>query len=104
MLILIQTLEKVKTEENGPYNANQYFYIFKMALETKITKLMEGILYAMQKLVSYNFLDGNMEDNCIYVEEQKPQAMNGRLPRRLIDAIVESICSCVTERDNQVQL
>lgn len=30
--------------------------------------------------------------------------MNGRLKRRLIDSIVESICSCVSERDNQVQL
>lgn len=30
--------------------------------------------------------------------------MNGRLHRKLIDAIVESICNCVAERDNQVQL
>jgi hypothetical protein len=69
----------VKTEENGPYNANQYFYIFKMALETKITKLMEHILYMLQKLVSYEFLDGNQEDNCIYTEDSKPNPMNGRL-------------------------
>lgn len=99
-----EAIEKVKTEENGPHNANQYFYIFKMALETKITKLMEKILYSIQKLVSYEFLDGNMEDNCIYTEESKPNPSNGRLPRRLIDAVVESICACVTERDNQVQL
>jgi len=61
---------------------------------------MEHILYIIQKLVSYEFLDGNCEDNCIYTEESKPNQMNGRLQRRLIDAIVESICSCVTERDN----
>ena len=66
---------------------------------------MEHILYIVQKLISYEFLDGNCEDNCIYPEESRPASnMNGRLPRKLIDAIVESICDCVTERDNQVQL
>jgi hypothetical protein len=66
---------------------------------------MESLLYIIQKLISYEFLDGNCEDNCIYPEDQKPSSnMNGRLPRKLIDGIVESICNCVTERDNQVQL
>ena len=94
--------DKVRTEENGPFNANPYFYILKMALETKITKLMEHILYVIPKLVAYEYLDGNCEDNCIYAEDNKPSQMNGRLQRRLIDAVVESICACVTERDNQV--
>ena len=38
-------IEKVKSEKDGPYDANKYFYIFKLALDTKITKLMEHILY-----------------------------------------------------------
>lgn len=38
-------LEKVKLEKEGPYDANKYFYIFKLALDTKITKLMEHVLY-----------------------------------------------------------
>jgi len=95
----------LKLEKDGPYDANKYFYILKLGLDTKITKLMEHILYIVQKLISYEFLDGNCEDNCIYCEEQRPASnMNGRLPRKLIDAIVESICDCVSERDNQVQL
>lgn len=93
-------IEKVKLEKDGPYDANKYFYILKLALDTKQTKLTEHILYIIQKLISYEFLDGNCEDNCIYAEDQKPGNMNGRLPRKLIDAIVESICNCVTERDN----
>jgi len=44
-----------------------------MALDTKITKLMEQILYIIQKLISYELLDGNCEDNCIYADdEDKP--------------------------------
>ncbi len=38
-------VEKVKLEKEGPYDANKYFYILKMALDTKIAKLMEHILY-----------------------------------------------------------
>ena len=98
-------LEKVKTEKDSPHDANKYFLIIKLALDTKITKLMEHLLYIIQKLISYGFLDGDCEDNCLYPEDQKPASnMNGRLHRKLIDAIVESICGCVTERDNQVQL
>lgn len=37
--------EKVKLERDGPHDANKYFYILKLALDTKITKLMEHILY-----------------------------------------------------------
>ena len=94
----------MKQEKEGPFDANKYFYILKIALDTKITKLMEHILYIVQKLICYEFLDGNCEDNCIYPEDAKPPTNNGRLPRKLIDAIVESICACVSERDNQVQL
>lgn len=103
-LSILIYLEKVKLEKDGPYDANKYFYIFKLAMDTKITKLMEHILYIIQKLISYEFLDGNCDDNCIYADDQKPSANNGRLPRKLIDGIVEAICNCVTERDNQVQL
>jgi hypothetical protein len=65
---------------------------------------MEFLLYRIQKLFTYEFLDGNCEDNCKYADENKPPEKNGRLPRLLIDAIVEAICECAHERDNQVQL
>jgi len=39
------TLEKIKLEKDGPYDANKYFYILKLGLDTKITKLMEHLLY-----------------------------------------------------------
>ena len=38
-------IEKVKLEKDGPYDANKYFYILKLGLDTKITKLMESLLY-----------------------------------------------------------
>lgn len=106
--------EKIKNEKDGPFDANKYFYIIKMGLELKVSKLTESLLYIIQvsnpsqsdsqKLISYEFLDGNCEDNCVYTEESKPPPMNGRHKRKLIDAVVESICQCVSDRDNQVQL
>ena len=62
-------IEKIKNEKEGPYDANKYFFLLKMGLDTKITKLMEHLLYIIQKLISYEFLDGNCEDNCIYAED-----------------------------------
>lgn len=62
-------IEKLKLEKDGPYDSNKYFYILKLGLDTKITKLMESLLYIIQKLISYEFLDGNCEDNCIYPED-----------------------------------
>ena len=38
-------IEKIKLEKDGPYDANKYYYILKLGLDTKITKLMESLLY-----------------------------------------------------------
>ena len=43
--ILIYYAEKIKTEKEPPHDANKYFLIIKLALDTKITKLMEHLLY-----------------------------------------------------------
>lgn len=59
----------MKQERDGPYDANKYFHIFKLALDTKIAKLMEHILYIIQKLISHEFLDGSCEDNCVYTDD-----------------------------------
>jgi hypothetical protein len=88
------------TDDRDQLNANKYFYIFKLAMESKIPRLMEFLLYRIQKLFTYEFLDGNCEDNCKYSDDSKPPEKNGRLPRLLIDAIVETICECAHERDN----
>ena len=85
-------------------SANKYFFIFKIAIESKLPRLVEQLLYRIQKLFSYEFLDGNCPDNCKYEEGQTPPAKNGKRPRLLIDAIVETICRCSEDRDNQVQL
>jgi len=85
-------------------SANKYFYIFKMAIESKLPRLVEQLLYRIQKLFSYDFLDGDCPDNCRYEEGQQPPAKNGKRNRLLIDAIVETICKCSEDRDNAVQL
>ena len=82
--------------------ADKYFYILKLALETKMPRLMTDVLQAIQTLYSYDMLSGGSEDNCIYTEGQKPPAKNGRLVRLLIDAIVESVCECAQDSDNNL--
>jgi hypothetical protein len=59
-------------DDKEQLNANKYFFIFKLALESKIPRLMEFLIYRIQKLFTYEFLDGNCEDNCKYAEEAKP--------------------------------
>jgi len=53
----------VKNEDEGVHDANKYYYILKMALDIKNSKLMIQILSYIQKLISYEFLDGNCRDN-----------------------------------------
>lgn len=80
--------------------ADKYYYIFKLGLETGLPRLVTDILSTIQKLYAYDFLNGDCEDNCIYADDRKPPAKNGRLPRKLIDAIVESVCECAQDQDN----
>lgn len=40
--------EKIKNEKDGPFDANKYFYIIKMGLELKVSKLTESLLYIIQ--------------------------------------------------------
>ena len=95
-------LAQVKADANDePLSANKYFRIFKLALDTKMPRFTEQILYHIQKLVAHGLMDGNHPDDCLYTEEEKPKS-NGTLPRRLIDAIVDEVCKCTSERDQQV--
>ena len=62
-------LEQVAADLNDEkLSANKYFYIFKIAIESKLPRLVEQLLYRIQKLFSYDFLDGNCPDNCKYEE------------------------------------
>jgi hypothetical protein len=99
-------------------NANKYFGVYKLSIETKDTKLVETSIYFIhvngfsshnfKKLISHGFLDGNCRDQTVnlHLEENK-----GKIPdiptsekRKLIDSIVESICSCKEEKNENVQL
>ena len=64
-----QALEQVAADQNEEkWSANKYFYIFKMAIECRISRLVEQLLYRIQKLFSYDFLNGDCADNCRYEE------------------------------------
>lgn len=82
-------IEQIKTDLE--LDANKYFIIFKLSLETKIIKVLEISLYYIQKLMSYGFMSGKTHDNCT----ENPNNRSSRHPRQLIDAIVESVCECI---------
>ena len=94
------TIEAIKNDHS--LDANKYYPVLKAALDSKITKVLEITLYYIQKLISHGFLTGNCEDICTYSDP--PQIISSRHPRKLIDAIVESVCKCVQETDDNVQL
>ena len=94
------TIESIKNDHS--LDANKYFPVLKSALDSKITKVLEIALYYIQKLISHGFLTGNCEDTCKYSDP--PQIFSQRYPRKMIDAIVESVCKCVQESDDNVQL
>lgn len=113
----IKYSEQIKTDKE--YNANKYFGVYKLSIETKDTKLVETSIYfihvsahlkilSIKKLISHGYLDGNCRDSTanLHLEENK-----GKIPdiptsekRKLIDSIVESICSCKDEKAENVQL
>lgn len=96
--MVTSAIQQVPTDEE--LDANKYFIIFKLALDTRITRVLEIALYFMQKLISHGFMTGNAPDNCT----ENPQFVSPRHPRKLIDAIMESVCFCMNERDDNVQL
>jgi hypothetical protein len=49
-------------------------------------------------------MDGNCEDICEYSEGNVPDNMGRKYERKLIDAVVESICGCVEDGDSETHL
>jgi len=86
-------------------SANQYFGVFKECIETKDAKLIETSIYYIHKLISHGFLDGNCRDFTQNAEreENRNNAESGQ-ERLLIDSIVESVCSCRSEKNENVQV
>jgi Sec7-like guanine-nucleotide exchange factor len=93
-----QAIEEAKSDNT--YNADRYFPLLKQALDSKITKAVETVLIYIQKLVSQGYITGDSPDLCEHAED--PPAR--RHERMLIDSIVDSVCSCVQNKDENVQL
>jgi hypothetical protein len=94
-----EAIDMLKADgEEEILSANKYFRIFKLALDTKIPRLTEIILYHIQKLIAHGLMDGNHPDDCLYTDDERPKS-NGTLPRKLIDAIVDEVCKCTAELD-----
>lgn len=80
-------IERIKFDRS--LDADQYFRLLKQALDTKVTSIVELVLYYIQKLISHGFMTGNS---------------SSQTGEKLIDSIVDSVCNCVRERDDNIQL
>lgn len=114
----------MKLEKDQEPNANKHFLLYKLCLQTKNPKIIEICLYYLQvkfplfyltfykkkKLISNNFFDGNCPDHTynINLDEAPSTQIVSPEPyfyhRRLIDSVVESITSCMNEKDENIQL
>jgi hypothetical protein len=55
-------LDRVKQEKELPFSANKYFFILKMGLELRITKLTEFVLQTIQvdkRIDDFNYVEFN---------------------------------------------
>ena len=104
----MDTIGKMQRESN----ADRYFVVLKMACETKVPKVMEGVLDCVQKLVAYGYLRGESAvDRTQYPldgagkDSVEPDISNtnGR-SRKLIDIIVETVYDSSSYQDDGVQL
>eukprot|EP00943_MAST-04B_sp_MAST-4B-sp1_P009087 g9087.t1 len=75
-------------------DADKYFLPFQLACKTNNSKMISAALDCMQKLIAYGYLAG---------ETLVTNKSNGEI-RKLIDVVVETICSCNGHTDENVQL
>ncbi|XP_076440296.1 brefeldin A-inhibited guanine nucleotide-exchange protein 1-like isoform X2 [Babylonia areolata] len=77
----------------GVVEADKYFLPFELACQSKSPRIVNTALDCLQKLIAYGHLTGNAPDHTTQ-------------GKRLIDRIVDTICSCFTgpQTDEGVQL
>mmetsp|Transcript_25861 Transcript_25861/g.43279 ORF Transcript_25861/g.43279 Transcript_25861/m.43279 type:complete len:1714 (+) Transcript_25861:76-5217(+) len=86
----LATFESPKSASGPPkdeFSAEKYFLPFRLACETKNTKLMETALDCIQKMIQYGHL-----------------STPGKTDRKFIDSVVETVCGCFDHPDDTVQL
>ncbi|EGR34763.1 sec7 domain protein [Ichthyophthirius multifiliis] len=108
----INQMKKQMLLEKHPHlNANQYFLIYKLAIETKIQRLVEVSINAICLLTLNNFLDGNCEDYAYNInledfkeqlEQNKQNQVNKN--RTLLQTIIETIIQTVSSKEETIQL
>mmetsp|Transcript_37723 Transcript_37723/g.69804 ORF Transcript_37723/g.69804 Transcript_37723/m.69804 type:complete len:1802 (-) Transcript_37723:138-5543(-) len=81
----------------GGVNADDFFKALKLALEaTGSPKVVSIALESIQKLMEYGFLTGKG------VDPFKEPASGAQ--RCLMDSVIENVCQCAEQTDDQVQL
>lgn len=81
----------------GAVNADEFFKALKLALEaTGSPKVVSIALESIQKLMEYGFLTGKGVDP---FKEPSSGAQ-----RCLMDSVIEGVCQCAEQTDDQVQL
>ncbi|EGR32637.1 sec7 domain protein [Ichthyophthirius multifiliis] len=104
-----QQIKQLQQSQQANLSVNKYFLIYKLAINSKIQKLIDVSINAIAILVQNNFLDGNCEDYTqdINLEDFKEQLEQKKSDpsnkRKLIQTIIETIIQTVNPKDEQIQ-
>jgi len=91
-------LERLDSSAVGGVVADDFFKALKLACEAVGSpKIVSIALDSIEKLIAYGFLTGKGSDP--FSEAAKDVA-----PRCLIDSVIECVCNCKEQTDEQVQL
>ncbi|EAS07412.2 guanine nucleotide exchange factor (macronuclear) [Tetrahymena thermophila SB210] len=109
---LVQKMQNhVMQDPAHKLDANRYFIIYKLAINTKQPKLIEVSLKAIQQLISYNFLNGNCPDYTLEVNLEEFKDLHDPFPlrdqlntRKLISTIMDMMVSLTNEKDENHQM
>jgi len=93
--LVIRTIQENAAKPNRPPDdgdADKYFRPFQLACDIKTSKIRMNALDCIEKMISFGYLHGTMK------------IKQNNVDKLLVDIIIDAVCSCRDDKDEQVQL
>ncbi len=82
-------------------NANKYFIVVKLSIETQISKLIEIALCSLQKLIYFEFLFYQSQESLYSINDS--QGVYNENKQLIVLAVVDALCWSSNAQDELVQ-